>query len=112
MPGNRKKLIELFIGNISNAIAHEIILACVNEKEVASYYQEEVDNSMRISRAYREKINPVDRTFSKEDIEYIRNKISSRVMAELVSRVSKGYKIDFTLIDAFVEKSLKDCAVS
>ena len=41
MPQNRNKLIDLFIGNISTAITHEILIEAIkdNSKEIADHYQ-------------------------------------------------------------------------
>ena len=57
MGQNRKKLIELFIGNLSNAIIHEILIEAIKDKskELASYYQKEIENAIEISKKYREK---------------------------------------------------------
>ena len=38
MVQNRKKLIELFVGNISNAVVHEILEKATNDEEISSKY--------------------------------------------------------------------------
>ncbi|MEK6829231.1 MAG: hypothetical protein AABY15_03825 [Nanoarchaeota archaeon] len=109
MPQNRKKLIELIIGTLSNAIMHEVLRMASKNKEIASYYKKEIENAINVSRKYREKINPRNRSLSARDIEYIRNKIINKVKVELVIRISKGYKnIDLSLIERLVDKVLKD----
>lgn len=60
MPQNRNKLIDLFIGNISIAVIHEILIEAIKSKEIADYYQKEAENAINISKKYREKINPVN----------------------------------------------------
>ncbi|MBI2003878.1 hypothetical protein HYS72_00235 [Candidatus Pacearchaeota archaeon] len=114
MPQNRNKLIDLFIGNISNAILHEILIESIKDKskEIASYYQKEIENVLSISQKYREKINPANTPLSDKDVSYIKTKIIHRVKIELMNRISKGYKnIDLTLVDKLVDKMLKDMGV-
>ena len=109
MPQNRKKLIELLIGTMSNAIIHEVLRMASKNKEIASYYKKEIENAINISKKYREKINPTEKSFPDKDIFYIRKKIILRVMTELKIRISKGYKnIDLTLVEELVNKFLKD----
>ena len=114
MPQNRNKLIDLFIGNISTAIAHEILIESIKDKskEIASHYQKEIENAINISKKYREKINPVNVPFPNKDISYIRTKIIHKIKTELIKRISKGYKnINLTLVDKLVDKALKDTEI-
>ena len=114
MPQNRKMLIDLFIGNISNAITHEILIEAIKDKnkEIASYYQKEIENAVNISRKYREKINPVNASLPDRDISYIKMKIINRVKAELINRISKGYKnINLSLVNELVDKILKKAGI-
>ncbi|MEK6830761.1 MAG: hypothetical protein AABX77_01930 [Nanoarchaeota archaeon] len=60
MPQNRNKLIDLFIGNISNAIIHEILERAIDQEEIADRYRKELNNSLNKAKEYREKINPTN----------------------------------------------------
>lgn len=109
MPQNRKKLIELIIGTMSNAIVHEILRIASKNKEIASYYKKEIENAVTISKKYRKKINPTGKSLPDKDVFYIRKKIILRARTGLKIRISKGYKnIDLTLIEELADKSLKD----
>lgn len=113
MVQNRNKLIDLFIGNIANAIVHEILERAVSKEIVADKYRKELVTSFEIARRYREKINPVNRPLPDKDISYIREKIIDRVKNELMIRTSKGYKnINLQLIEPLTDKALRDMALS
>lgn len=106
---NRKKLIELIIGTISNAIVHEILRIASKNKEIASYYEKEIENAINISKKYRKKINPLNRLLSERDAEYIKNKIIKKARAELMLRISKGYKnIDLSVLEKLTNEILRD----
>ena len=112
MVQNRNKLIELFIGNLSNAIVHEILEKAVSSKSMADKYRKELATSFGIAKRYREKINPLKRTFPDKDINYIKEKIINNVKVELMIRISKGYKnIDLTLVDRLVDKALREVKI-
>ena len=114
MPQNRNKLIDLFIGNIANAIIYETLIEAIKDKskEIASHYQKEIENAIKISKNYREKINPLNISLPDKDISYIKLKIIKKVNAELRIRISKGYKnIDLTLANKLVEKILKETRI-
>jgi len=105
----QNKLIELFIGNVSNAVVHEILERAVSKEFVADKYRKELMTSFEIARWYREKINPATRPLPDKDISYIKHKIISRVKSELMARISKGYKnIDLGLVETLTEKALRD----
>lgn len=109
MVQNRKKLIDLFIGNISNFVIHEILEKAIDNKEISTRYDKEALNSLDIAKKYREKINPINRTLPDKDIRYIKPRIINRVRSELSLRISKGYKnIDLSLIDDLIDKILRD----
>ena len=109
MTQNRKKLIELLLGNISNSIVHIILEKSIDKKELTDKYRKEIINSFQIAKAYREKMNPINKSFSQEDTDHIKNKIIHRVRAELLARISKGYSnINLDSIESEVEKVLKD----
>ncbi len=67
MPQNRNKLIELFIGNISNAIVHEILEKAITQEELIEKYDKELLASLSLAKRYREKINPIDKSFPHKD---------------------------------------------
>ena len=109
MVQNRNKLIELFIGNIANAIVHEILERAVSKELVADKYRKELTSSFEIAKRYREKINPVNRSLPDKDVAYIKEKIIARVKAELMTRISKGYNnIDLELVEPLTDKALSD----
>ena len=113
MDQNRNKLIELFIGNMSNAILHKILEKAVTDIDIADRYNKEIKNSFEIAKQYREKINPTNRPLPIRDIAYIRTKIINKVKTELMTRILKGYKnIDLPLIDNLVDKALKDANIT
>ena len=112
MAQNRNKLIDLFIGNISNSIVHKILEKAINDKELANRYNKELLSSLKIARRYREKINPVNAPLPDKDIEHIKTKITNKVRAELMLRISKGYEnIDLDLVEEFVDKALKETKI-
>ena len=116
MVQNRNKLIELFIGNISNSIIHQSLEKAVSKKLIADKYadkyRKELTTSFEIAKRYRERINPVNRPLPEKDIAHIRIKIINKVKTELMTRISKGYKnIDLILIGKLVDKALKDADV-
>jgi hypothetical protein len=109
MVQNRNKLIELFISNISNSITHEILEKATFQNELIIKYDKELLNSLVIAKKYREKINPKETSFPFKDISYIREKIMSKVKAELLLRISKGYtNIDLNLIEQLTDRYLKE----
>lgn len=113
MVQNRNKLIDLFIGNISNSIIHKILEIAVNNEEMFDRYEKELTTSFEIAKKYREKINPINPPFPNKDIKYIKNKIKNKVKAELLIRISKGYKnINLELIDEMIDESLKEMNVA
>ncbi len=109
MVQNRKKLIDLFIGNISNSVVHKILEKAIDNDEIINKYIKEQNISLDIAKKYRERINPIKTALPNKDVAYIRNKIVSRVKAELALRISKGYKnINLNLIENMVNNVLKD----
>ena len=66
MPQNRKKLIELFIGNLVNAIIHNLLEKAIDKEEIADKYRKELLASFEIAKKYREKINPINSPFQIE----------------------------------------------
>ena len=108
MSQNRNKLIDLFIGNISNAIVHEILEKAIDDEQIRDHYSKEWNISLEIAKRYRENINPVNKTLPEQDIEDIKLSITKKVNQELELRISKGYEnIDLSLIESVLNKLLK-----
>ena len=109
---NRNKLVDLFIGNISNSITHKILEIAIENVTIISKYQKESKISFDIAKKYREKINPVNKTLPTHDTNNVRRKIINKVRAELNLRISRGYtNIDLSLVEKFVDSSLKELGV-
>ncbi|HLD37032.1 MAG TPA: hypothetical protein VJA86_00385 [Candidatus Nanoarchaeia archaeon] len=90
MAQNRNKLIDLFIGNLVNAVLHRILeKAILDSLEIAVKYKKEIKNSWEIAKAYREKINPRDASLPPRDTEEIRSRAISRIKSEIAIRMSK-----------------------
>ena len=97
---NRNKLIELFIGNISNAIIHEILKEAIDDEAVRSRYLKELISSMKTALDYRNKINPLYSKLQKKDADYIKDKIIKRVKSKLLTRINEGYEnVNLILIE-------------
>ncbi len=112
MDQNRSKLIDLFIGNMSNAILHKILENAIDNKDIANKYIKESKNSWDIAKKYREKINPVSTYLPDKDIDYIKQKINNKVRAELFIRISKGYEnIDLNIVEEFIGKALQEMKI-
>ena len=108
MPQNRNKLINLFVGNLSNAVLHRILEKAIFEnQEIVAKYKKEIKNSWTIAKEYREKINPANPPFPIQDREEIRSSIIKRVKAELSLRISRGYKnLDISKVEMEVDEAL------
>ncbi len=112
MSQNRNKLIILFIGNVSNAIVHEILEKAINNKEITDKYRKEIMNSLDKAKEYREKINPKNTRLPDKDVQNVKSKIVNKVNGELKLRISKGYVgIDLNLVEKIVDKYLKETSV-
>ena len=110
---NSNKLIELFIGNIANAIVHSLLELAIGAELVADKYRKELASSFEAAKRYREKINPISRMFPDKDVAYIKEKIMARVKSELITRISKGYNnIDLGLIESLTDKALRDVKIA
>ena len=112
MPQNRNKLIEIFIGNLSNAVLHKILENAINNKEVETRYKQESITSLALAKKYREKINPLQIPLPLKDTANIKSKVTRKVKAELLLRMSKGYEnINISLIEPLIEEALKETNV-
>lgn len=108
MNQNRNKLVDLFIGNISNSIVHKILEKAIDEENIRKHYDKEFSTSLDIAKRYRERINPINTPLPVKDIVYIKEKIIRKVKVELEQRISKGYQnINLRLIEPIVNDILK-----
>ena len=109
---NRNKLIDAFIGNISNSMAHEILKMAVDDETIRSRYLKELTTSMKTALNYRNKINLVNSKLQDEDVNYIKDKIIKRVRSKLSNRINEGYKnINLGLIEIIADKYLKEAKI-
>ena len=109
---NRNKLLELFISNIANAIIHKILEKAIDKPEISERYNKEIKNSWEIAKRYREKINPINKSLAKKDVEGIKRKVINKVKSELRIRIERGYEnIDLSLVEEFAEKALGEMKV-
>ncbi|MBI5392853.1 hypothetical protein HZA96_03195 [Candidatus Woesearchaeota archaeon] len=112
MDQNRNKLINLLIGNLSNAIVHRILVKAIDDELIISRYGKEIRNSIDLANRYREKINPNNRQLPDKDIDYILKSLQLKVKAKLEKRISDGYEgINFSLVEPFVVDALKELKV-
>ena len=108
---NRKKLIDLFIGNASNAILHKVLEKAIEDEVIRKYYDKEFLNSIEIAKKYREKINPIDNKLP--DSSEIKEAIIKKVNNELKIRISKGYKnIDLSLVEPTTNEILSELKIN
>lgn len=112
MSQNRKKLIDLLIGNLSNAIVHEILDEAIESEEVSSKYRKEIEVSLNKAKSYRQKINPKNVSLSEKDRDFIKKKLINKVKARLSQRALDDYEnINLNLIEVFVDKVLEKMEV-
>lgn len=111
MVQNRPKLIDLLIGNLSNAVLHTILEKSI-KNELKDKYRKESLNSFQIAKIYRQRINPTEKPFSNYDSVYIKEKIKSKIKSELLLRISKGYQnLSLDSIDAEIKSALKEIGI-
>jgi len=112
MSQNRNKLLDLFIGNLSNAAVHHILEKAIDDAMVMKRYNKEFTISFEKARNYRKRIHPSHTALSDKDMEYITNKLIRKVNAELQQRISNHYgNINLELIEETVQNLLKDTKV-
>ena len=112
MPQNRPDLIKRFVGVASNIIVHKILVKTELENDLRMYYSKEIGRDTDIALGYRNRINPIARMLPQSDAEGIKNDIRSRVKAELLKRIEKGYNIDLSRMDEEIDNFLKEQNVS
>lgn len=111
MSQNRNKLIELFIGNLTNAVLHKILEKAIKQEEIAKKYEKEIKNSWAIAKSYREKINPPS-NFPLKDVLEIKDRLIRRINSELSIRISKGYKnLSLDDVEAEIETALNEMKI-
>lgn len=94
---NKKKLIKIILGNLSNAILHEILANSAIE-ELRGHYEKEVKNSITIAIKYRNKLS------SKWIInDNIKVKLIRIVKIKLNGRIRRGYNLDLDCIEDVAE---------
>lgn len=109
MVQNKKKIIDLFTGNLANAVLHRILENAIEDETISNKYLKEVKNSWEIAKKYREKINPQNETLPQKYAKEIKNKIITRVTSELKTRISKGYQnLSLDSIEEQTKKALKE----
>ena len=113
MTQNRNKLLDLFIGNLSNAILHKILEDAIDNREIANKYEKDLTTSFAIAMKYRENINPLLTPLPEIDQGYVRTRISKKVRAELFLRISKGYEgITVETVEQTVDSYLREAKVT
>ena len=50
---NKSKLVRIFIGNIANAVVHEVLENAIEEQSLRSHYGKEMQNSFLLAKRYR-----------------------------------------------------------
>lgn len=112
MVQNKNKLIELFIGNISNSVVHTILEKAITNEDIRKRYDKELLTSFKVAMKYRKKINPIKGHLPEKDKKYIKEKIIKKAKSELKLRISKGYSnINLDLIGEVTDKFLKDSLI-
>lgn len=109
MSHNRNKLIILLIGNLTNAVVHQVLEKSVKEEIIRKYYDKESLHSLEIAKRYREQINPLQRGLPDIDVREIKEEIMRKARKELLLRVSKGYHgIELEVIESILEGLLRE----
>ena len=109
---SRSRMISIFVSNVSNVVVHMILEKSIEDEYLRKHYNLEYLNFLEISRIYRRKINPINKSLPEKDVQDIKKKIKIIVANELKLRISKGYSgIDLDLIDAIIDKKLKELKI-
>lgn len=112
MSHNRNKLITLLIGNLTNAVVHQVLEKSVREEILRKHYDKESLHSLEIAKRYREQINPIQRALPDTNVETIKEEILKRSRKELLLRISKGYQgIELEALESIVEKLLEELKI-
>ncbi len=112
MSQNRKKLIQVCVGNSTTVVVHRILGDSTEDTGLKKYYQKEAINALRIAETCREKINPVLEPLPEKDKEDIKARVVAKATNELKLRIAKGYtNIKLELVEDTVLQLLKDLNV-
>ena len=112
MSQNRKKLIQVCIGNSTTVVVHRILGDSTEDTGLKKYYQKEAINALRIARDCREKINPKAEPLSEKDGSIVHNKVVAKVTNELKARIAKGYEnVRFEEIETYAVELLKELQI-
>lgn len=106
---NRNKLVDLFIGNITNYIVHKILEMAIDNLEIINKYKKESGVSFDIAKIYRDKINPSTKLPDSIDV---KKRIIQRVKIKLNERIKEGYKrINLDLVETITSETLEKLRV-
>ncbi|MBI4141104.1 hypothetical protein HY485_04680, partial [Candidatus Woesearchaeota archaeon] len=79
---------------------------------IANKYVKEFKTSWEIAQKYRTKINPANLPLPDKDLSNIKKMLIKKVTSELQVRIAHSYEnIDVTLVEAFVNKALKELKI-
>lgn len=108
---NRPGLIRRFVGVASNILTHRLLVRTQIDEDLREYYTREIERDTSIALRYRDSINPAGRPLPLKDAAAIKQAIASRVRAELLKRIQRGYDIDMGTIDAEIDDFLCELRV-
>ena len=99
---NKKKLLKIILGNLSNAILHEI-LAESTIAELREHYFKEAINSFEVAIKYRQKLS-YEFSISND----LKSKLIRIVKSKLRQRIKNGYNnLNLNKVEIYVESLLK-----
>ena len=105
---NKNKLVRIFIGNVANAVVHEVLENAIEEKSLRSHYGKEMQNSFLLAKRYRGKLNPAGKPLPDKESADIKANIIKKAVHELKIRIKKGYTgIDIDSAGKIAETLLK-----
>ena len=64
MTQNRNKLLDLLAGNLANAVVHKVLEEAAEDEPLRKYYDDELSNSIEITKIYREKMQKIRESYS------------------------------------------------
>ncbi len=109
---NRKRVINKFIGNFSNAVTHSVLENAADDAYLKERYQRETDSSILEAMKWRITINPDDVSLPDKDIQFIRTQTRNRSMAALRNRLKEGYtNIELSMVEKVMDVQLKQTGI-
>ena|SRR3989338_2059233 len=112
MSQNRKKFIQMCVGNSTTVVVHRILGDSVEDTGLKRYYQKEAISALKTARACRGKINPKAEILSEKDAFVVHSKVVAGVTNELKARIAKGYRnIRLEDIETYVAGLLKELQI-